>query len=650
MTVDGHSGRTAPPSDDARVDELRQRLRALGYLDAGVDRFVLGPARASRRPWTIALFASIRVGALAALLLGPAAAIGVRARMPSLVAGPRDAIVVAVYLGLFFGLAVAASAFVAGALVSLAARQSDASFAKRGDRLSRIAGVAVTLACLTYFTLWWQTVVANVGWSAPYWTISALAIAVAIGLLLGHAVTIMSSAIIVAAVGNVARVPSMSWRTTIAAGLVAFGGAALLLTWSARAAPIDAPRLTVVPSGVRVRVIAIDGFDPAIFQDLADHGRMPALSSAFTQGAVVRIDEDRDRQDDPARVWTTVATGQPAEVHGVRGIETRRIVGVSGSVPAAEESPIARAIRGTTDLVRLTRPAIASGIERRAKTFWEVASDAGLRTAVVNWWATWPARSDGAVVLSDRATLRLEHGGALDAEIAPSSLYQTLRERWPALKQQAVEMAGPLPSVISGDDRRALLRRSAELDAMQLTLASAVSTANTDLTAVYLPGLDITQYALLGSSTTPLDALAASDLAGRLAALREYYAMLDRMLAPSLAPAAGEIVIVVTEPGRVSARTGARMALLGANVSRGTIGDSDSTSVAPTILHVLGVPISRELPGRARLDLFDGEFARRYPVRFVSTYGEPSRSNAVSEGTPLDREMIDRLRSLGYVR
>ena len=27
--------------DDRRVDELRQRLRSLGYLDAGVDRFVL---------------------------------------------------------------------------------------------------------------------------------------------------------------------------------------------------------------------------------------------------------------------------------------------------------------------------------------------------------------------------------------------------------------------------------------------------------------------------------------------------------------------------------------------------------------------------------------------------------------------------------
>ncbi|MBL8143626.1 MAG: hypothetical protein JNM38_21105, partial [Acidobacteria bacterium] len=44
---------TSPPPRD--VDELRQRLKALGYLDAGVDRFVLAPARSGRTRITLAL-------------------------------------------------------------------------------------------------------------------------------------------------------------------------------------------------------------------------------------------------------------------------------------------------------------------------------------------------------------------------------------------------------------------------------------------------------------------------------------------------------------------------------------------------------------------------------------------------------------------
>ena len=77
------------------VDELRQRLRALGYLDAGVDRFVLAPAHGARGAAAIALLASIRIGVLGGMLLGPAAALGVAAQLPGLVSSVRDGVVMA---------------------------------------------------------------------------------------------------------------------------------------------------------------------------------------------------------------------------------------------------------------------------------------------------------------------------------------------------------------------------------------------------------------------------------------------------------------------------------------------------------------------------------------------------------------------------
>jgi len=48
-------------SEELHVDELRQRLRSMGYLDAGVNRFVLGPATDRRRPSTIRRTRAIRV-------------------------------------------------------------------------------------------------------------------------------------------------------------------------------------------------------------------------------------------------------------------------------------------------------------------------------------------------------------------------------------------------------------------------------------------------------------------------------------------------------------------------------------------------------------------------------------------------------------
>jgi hypothetical protein len=39
---------------------------------------------------------------------------------------------------------------------------------------------------------------------------------------------------------------------------------------------------------------------------------------------------------------------------------------------------MARLIGAATDIVRLTRPSVASRDERKAKTIWEVAEEAGL--------------------------------------------------------------------------------------------------------------------------------------------------------------------------------------------------------------------------------------------------------------------------------
>ncbi len=563
---------TSPPSDDPRIDELRQRLRSLGYLDAGVDRFVLGPARATRRPTVIALLASLRVGAIAALLLGPAAALGLSARVPGLVTGPRDALVVAIYLGAFFGAAMTAAALVTSLLVSWVSRHSGGGLARRETWLARAAGGLVTLLCLIYLTLWWQTVIAGLGWSAPLWTLSALALAAAMSLLLGHAVGVASSAVTLAAAGDegggTERRPGSSgrpWPTTIAAGALAFAGAALLLTWSADSTREAAPArdaLTVIPAGLRLRVIAIDGFDARIFEELSSSGRLPALTATL-DNTRVRLEPRPGDAGDPARVWTTVATGQPPDVHGVQGLETRRVAGVQGSVAIAQPSPLGRAIRGATDLVRLTRPAIASGTERRAKTFWEVAAEAGLRTSVVNWWATWPARPDAGIVLSDRATLRLERGGPLDAEIAPASLYESLSQRWPEIKARATAQAASALDLPEDETTRATLLRSAELDAIQLALLSEVATPVTDLSVVYLPGLDIAQHTLLGDDRT---GLSASTLAARLNALEAYYSALDRLLAPFLTPAPDELVLVVTEPGRVGGDAGARVSARGVAV------------------------------------------------------------------------------------
>ncbi|PYR89861.1 MAG: hypothetical protein DMF84_22875 [Acidobacteria bacterium] len=634
-----------PHPGDTRVDELRQQLRALGYLDAGVNRFLLAPARERRRPLAVALGAGARVGLLAGALLGPAAAIGVGARIPGLVSGVRDAAVLALYLAVLFSVAVGVLASITSLTAASMVRGAGQRFTSRARRVSSAAGWVVAIACLAYLTLWWRTANASFGWSAPIWTTAALILAVMISLLLGHAVRVTTLAVTGAARGGGSLPPSQtrSWPLVFAGAVIAFVGAAALLVVTTSAGTTldpDRPPLTVASVGQRIRLIAIDGVDTTIYAQLK-----PSLRHLGSALGDVRAILSAQDTSDPARAWTTIATGVSPERHGVHAIETRRLAGVRG-VLTAGGGAIGRVIGGATDMVRLTRPAIASRDERQAKTMWEVAEEAGLRTAVVNWWATWPAPAAGGIVITDRAVLRLERGGALDAEIAPAILYDQLRAEWPAIRDYAratAERAFPATIDTPISD---ILRRSGELDATIAGIARALPVDSLDFVTVYLPGPDIVQNALL--ATSDRGAFAPSSAAARIEAIRRYYLFLDGLLAPLLEADEGTVVFVVTQPGRVQPPGDGLFAATSAHGTAERMIDRSAKGtpldVAPTVLNALGVPLSRELGGRS-LGLASPQAAR-----YVMTYGRPSTQPSSRSGQPLDQEMIDRLRSLGYVK
>ena len=116
------------------VDALREKLRSLGYLDAGVDRFVLAPARAGRSVWDIASRSSLRIAILAGLLLGLSGALAAGVRVPGLVTGLRDTFVLATMLAVVLGAAVGAVALVVILVAARAIRWFGPRTDSRGAR------------------------------------------------------------------------------------------------------------------------------------------------------------------------------------------------------------------------------------------------------------------------------------------------------------------------------------------------------------------------------------------------------------------------------------------------------------------------------------------------------------------------------------
>jgi hypothetical protein len=110
------------------------------------------------------------------------------------------------------------------------------------------------------------------------------------------------------------------------------------------------------------------------------------------------------------------------------------------------------------------------------------------------------------------------------------------------------------------------------------------------------------------------------------------------------------VILVVGDPGRLARRAeGAEglFVLAGTPAKPGAAPAGGERDVAPTVLHLLGLPVSDELEGAVLTSALSPDFLAANPVRRVATYGRPATRPA--RDSAFDREMLEELRSLGYI-
>jgi arylsulfatase A-like enzyme len=92
------------------------------------------------------------------------------------------------------------------------------------------------------------------------------------------------------------------------------------------------------------------------------------------------------------------------------------------------------------------------------------------------------------------------------------------------------------------------------------------------------------------------------------------------------------------------------LAILGRGAARArTIRDAGLLDVLPTLLYLMDLPIPSDIEGRILTDALDEEFTRDREPRFVQSYGDESRPAGPID-SELDRNILERLRSLGYIQ
>jgi predicted AlkP superfamily phosphohydrolase/phosphomutase/Tfp pilus assembly protein PilF len=138
----------------------------------------------------------------------------------------------------------------------------------------------------------------------------------------------------------------------------------------------------------RVAIFAIDGADWELISELSADGRIPNIRALALGGTTASLQTIQPTVS--PLVWTTAATGLPPDRHGV-------IDFVDG---------------------RTKRP--VDSMTRRTPALWDIAEAFGRKAVTVNWWTDWPARPDSATTFDTPVTLQrgAVYPSRLDARVA----------------------------------------------------------------------------------------------------------------------------------------------------------------------------------------------------------------------------------------
>ena len=362
------------------LEEARQRLRELGYLQGPVERYVfrraIGPVSGLVVPVVAAVAAALAAAETAAVASSQFRYGG----------SPRAA-------ALFFlelGVVALLPATVFAAILSTAAARS--------RRPGRGAAVFALIASGSVLLVWlagtWRLGAESVP-AVLLWGIPAI-----LGALLAGVTA--RAAFLARAFARSGRLPERRRRAMLLFAAAGALSVAAVFLATRREPDRPAPPLPSPRAGMLV-VVGIDGL---ALDTRNDRGEQ-AFTRLFSQGATGRWAAERAS---PAEIWTDLATGVPAARHGVRALEWVRPWGLPALRPPFGTAWYFRGVGLAAGSV--SRAPVSAG-ERRSPAFWEVAAAAGLPSLAVAWWASgpWP----GADVVENREVLARSSGG-LDAD------------------------------------------------------------------------------------------------------------------------------------------------------------------------------------------------------------------------------------------
>ncbi len=406
------------------------------------------------------------------------------------------------------------------------------------------------------------------------------------------------------------------------------------------------------PTKRKLLLIGWDAADWKVALPLVEQGKMPHLKALMQRGVWGRNATIRPVLS--PMLWTSIATGKRAYKHGIYGF--------------SEPTPDGQGIQPISNLSRKTR------------ALWNIFTLLGMKSNVVGWWPSHPAEPINGVMVSNH----------FQAAVAD------LDKAWPMRPGTVYppELAAPLsemrihPAELENEHILPFIPKAAQIDQQidkrmescakiiaEISSIHAASTAlmqleSWDFMAMYLDGIDHFGHGFMKYHPPRQDWVNEQDFELYKDVVESAYRYHDLMLGTLLTLAGPDTTIMLTsdhgfEPGNMRPKhlpnepagpaeehsPYGMFLLAGPGVRKGEeVHGVCLLDIAPTILHLYGLPVGRDMDGKVLVNCFEKEETPTYIDSWDDFSGSDGRHPEGSGINSMDNaESIRQLVALGYI-
>ena len=402
----------------------------------------------------------------------------------------------------------------------------------------------------------------------------------------------------------------------------------------------------------KVLLIGWDAADWKVIWPLIAKGKMPALKKLMENGVYGNMATMNPPYS--PMLWSSVATGKTPDKHGVLGF--------------VEVLPNLKGIRPVT---------VTS---RKSKAIWNILHNKGYKSNVVGWWPSFPAEPINGVVVSDKfQKVKLDpkaKNPIINGTIHPNQAIENLADlrMFPhEITEAHILPFMPKASEIDQDKDKGLemfAKIMAENVSVHAVATNLMRTTEWDFMAIYYDLIDHFCHAYMKfhppkhrSVPLKLYNIYKDNVKGA-------YRFQDMMLERTLELIDDDTtVIVMSDHGFESGhrrilkmpdypaapalehRQFGIFVASGPNIKKNEkVFGLGLVDIAPTLLHMFGLPIGKDMDGNVALDIFENMSKPSYIDSWEDIegdFGQHEKANEIEQFS--DNETMQQLIDLGYI-